>query len=98
MANGSEYVGLEPKFLQRVEGVVEKDNTKANDAVLTFPQKKKKKKKKRKKKQCVGQWESCRLQVPICRILYASNVYSIYAQISPFFFFFCSFSFFRINI
>ena len=52
MANGSEYVGLEPKFLQRVEGVVEKDNTKANDAVLTFPQKKKKKKKKKKKAMC----------------------------------------------
>lgn len=40
----------------------------------------------------VGQWESCRLQVPICRSLYASNVYSIYAQIN--FFSFFPFSFF----
>lgn len=34
MANESEYVGLGPNFLQRVEGVVEKDNTNPNDVVL----------------------------------------------------------------
>lgn len=82
MANESKYVGLGPKFLQRVEGVVEKDNTKANVVVLAFSPPPKYKISVR-----VGQWESCRLQVPICRSLYASNVYSIYAQINFFPFF-----------
>ena len=36
MANENEYVGLGPKFLQRVEGVVEKDNANPNDVVFTF--------------------------------------------------------------